>query len=345
MSTGAGAGSAEAGWRQVRSRRADPKGLAQGDPERRRVFGAALQQAEELAAAARAASPASKPITLFYALSQAGRAIVANCEEGDWQFPAAHGLRVERAGIDNVLDFLVQPKANGEFPVVARASGSAPLAGAVTVRELWASLPELKHWKEIIGDARTSLRFGPTTRITAASLFDRLNQQQTIAEFQVFSGSLMSLLDGYPGAAGYEILPLGGDSLARRTYEGVVWPLDASGARRPISDLGEEWGGARWLRPPLGDPGAQTPSLLMTWWALLLALSSAARYAPAQWAAALDPDSSALATVLEELLEVADVRVPQLISGGLLTLRARLMREAVETLVPPTSDSGDAPAS
>jgi hypothetical protein len=51
--------------------------LAAQDPEPRAVFSAALQQSEELFAAAEVAGPAAKPLPLFYALSQAGRAIAA----------------------------------------------------------------------------------------------------------------------------------------------------------------------------------------------------------------------------------------------------------------------------
>ena len=47
------------------------------DPARLHVFQAALTQAEELWEAASAVGAASRPLPLFYCLSQAGRAICA----------------------------------------------------------------------------------------------------------------------------------------------------------------------------------------------------------------------------------------------------------------------------
>jgi hypothetical protein len=46
-------------WRKIRALRASPPALAADDAERRAVFGAALQQSEELFVAAAKLSPAS----------------------------------------------------------------------------------------------------------------------------------------------------------------------------------------------------------------------------------------------------------------------------------------------
>jgi hypothetical protein len=56
---------------------------------------------------------------------------------------------------------------------------------------------------------------------------------------------------------------------------------------------------------------ADAPYPLMLWWALLLGLSSLARYEPADWTAALDLDESELAVGLERVLDIADERVPK----------------------------------
>jgi hypothetical protein len=63
--------------------------------------------------------------------------------------------------------------------------------------------------------------------------------------------------------------------------------------------------------------GAPAPSPLMLWWALLLGLSSLARYHPAEWVAALDLNSSMLAYRLEQVLDVAMERVPTRVWDGL----------------------------
>ena len=71
-----GVGNLEEELGRVRALRASPPGLAT-DGDRRRVFGAALEQFEQLLRAAEVSGPASAPLPLFYALSQAGRAIAA----------------------------------------------------------------------------------------------------------------------------------------------------------------------------------------------------------------------------------------------------------------------------
>jgi hypothetical protein len=66
----------------IRATRASPPGRAGDDEERRRVYGAALAQFDELIAAASVVGPASRPLPLFYALSQAGRAVAAGHARG-----------------------------------------------------------------------------------------------------------------------------------------------------------------------------------------------------------------------------------------------------------------------
>ena len=60
-------------------RRASPKAvrIVRCTWQRRRIFTAALNQAEELSIAASGVSYAARPLLEFYSLSQAGRAIAA----------------------------------------------------------------------------------------------------------------------------------------------------------------------------------------------------------------------------------------------------------------------------
>src|SRR5438067_921789 len=88
--------SSSADWRSIRSLRSSPPGLAADKGRRRReVFQSALQQAEELWEAARVVGYASRPLPLFYSLSQATRAICAAWLERDGAWiPQGHGLAV-----------------------------------------------------------------------------------------------------------------------------------------------------------------------------------------------------------------------------------------------------------
>ncbi|MEV4053466.1 hypothetical protein AB0J55_19925 [Amycolatopsis sp. NPDC049688] len=56
--------------------------------------------------------------------------------------------------------------------------------------------------------------------------------------------------------------------------------------------------------------GAACPHPLMLWWSILLGLSSLTRYEPAAWSAAIDLDASELAVPLEQVLDIAEERLP-----------------------------------
>jgi hypothetical protein len=64
--------------------------------------------------------------------------------------------------------------------------------------------------------------------------------------------------------------------------------------------------------------GGPSPHPLMLWWALLLGLSSLARYEPAAWTSAINLDGSTLAVSLERVLDIAEDRVPQRVLESLV---------------------------
>ena len=100
---------------------------------RAEVFGSALEQAQQLFAAA-SVDYASRPILVFYGLSQAGRAIAACAAAGgmnDWQLKG-HGIEVSNLDQKPGLpDLIVANDGKGSFTqlVPLLHSGSLP-AGA-----------------------------------------------------------------------------------------------------------------------------------------------------------------------------------------------------------------------
>ncbi|MGO9899681.1 MAG: YaaC family protein [Solirubrobacteraceae bacterium] len=89
-------------WQHIRLLRACPPGEAIG--ERAAVFASALEQSEQLMRAAEVVGPAARPLPLFYALSQAGRAIAAvHLPDPGWRL-AGHGLSARPQ--DGVSDLL-----------------------------------------------------------------------------------------------------------------------------------------------------------------------------------------------------------------------------------------------
>jgi hypothetical protein len=128
-------------WTYIRSTRARPPGLAAEDERRRRDYVAALTQFEQLYTAAASVGAASKPILLYYGLSQAGRALLAARKEGQWQ-AHGHGLRAPESGKD-ILGREVRPSGEGLFQAASRELGSEPPTDGVELGAWWHALPDL----------------------------------------------------------------------------------------------------------------------------------------------------------------------------------------------------------
>jgi hypothetical protein len=70
-----------------------------------------------------------------------------------------------------------------------------------------------------------------------------------------------------------------------------------------------------YVRPAVD--GKPPPSILMSWWAVLYALSQLARYEPATWAAFISPDRSALTVPIEAALRHGERILPRLVVHAL----------------------------
>ena len=107
------------------------------------MFTSALEQSEQFLQAASNAGYATRPVQLFYALSQAGRAICAVQCSSAWQI-SGHGA--SPGNVEPIARTTVEVHASGALPLVAQATQSATWQGKVTLGELWASLPELRYF-------------------------------------------------------------------------------------------------------------------------------------------------------------------------------------------------------
>jgi hypothetical protein len=324
-------------WQRIRALRSRPPGLAAREEERLRVFGAALQQSEELFGAAAAVSEAAKPLPLFYGVSQAGRAIAAahNRTLG-WKI-TGHGLVVRAEGHD-IRSTVVTPRPyeNGSdaYSSVAHALGSDALHGPVTLAQLWAAIPEPLDHRHLAHEATSALE------ITAAggnpNLFRALQPARgSVVMLDVNSeDELRARLGRYARTDGCDIV-LGPSPVAGRASQATLqWPAEPSpeatrGTRafRPLNNVAMGFGGRWFLQPLLGTPPT-APKPLLVWWALLNALSLLARYHPGAWTDALDIDAVPSGVELELCLATAEKRMPQLIADAQTAGRVQLSSDA-----------------
>jgi hypothetical protein len=146
----ASVGSTES-WAGLRSTRSSPPGLAGEYADRRSVYTAALEQAQQLFGAAEHAGCASRPLLAFYGLSQAGRALAAaaRATTGHEWLLAGHGLRAPdlTAALPEVpivqsgggQSSFIRLSALLNSPSIPHNNTSKP----VTIGDLWDLIPDV----------------------------------------------------------------------------------------------------------------------------------------------------------------------------------------------------------
>ena len=303
---------------RVQALRADPPGLARGGGRRTRVFGAAIQQFSELLAAANAAGPASSPILLFYALSQAGRAVAASHQPGGgrWEF-SSHGLKIIED--DRVGETMVRPEPRNDrgdaFSVVSDVTGSPALQTGVSLKQLWTSLPSLQAPPGLGGDARPLvLEPGPFVGISFTQWYERKSAVVRLPAAIGDHAQAATYLASYPAA----VSSVSSVVVTAPGAEESPWRQYRVEFTEPILTVGESYLSPLtfYLRPSV-ETGNAPPRAFMTWWATLLALASLARYRPGAWVGALDKDRSPLAIPLEDGLRKARQLLPRLVLHAL----------------------------
>ncbi|HEY0637632.1 MAG TPA: YaaC family protein [Pseudonocardiaceae bacterium] len=325
--------------RALRSLRYDPPGYAKKGA-RRTTFQTSLEQGEQFLQAAKVAGYSTRPVQLFYALSQAGRAITAaspRVGNQEWKV-GGHGLSVQPA--DRASEVTVTASGSGLFATVASALGVEPFTPReqIALHELWPILPETA--------------FNPLTSdfMFPALLFF----QQGWPEEERFSSARVSwippavkgLCGDDPGRvveylARYPALR-GSSPTLSRPMRHVPWSSAGPGLT-----LNVEWRGEPPQLPALdtktlreigivsyrsADDLLATPTVgsmstglhpFLALWATLLALSSLARYEPAKWSTVLDVDRSPEASSIEHLLDESVESIPAAVLNILTSIQQR----------------------
>src|SRR5487761_305066 len=305
-------------WDWLRLTRWDPPGESKNNPVVAATYRAALEQFQELMDSAASVGYPARPLPLFYALSQAGRAIAAARGGHDHQ---VHGLTLDRPIPANLLEATVSPQSHvksvGQFEAVSNSVQSQVTRGSVQLGALIHSLPEMSielaaspDWPKALPLFVVPWDKVPSPGNTRIAL--------VMEESSVAAASLGTVLGKYPQAkrigfnqmvaAAFLTLP------TRATPKGpgveLIWLGDEASLDNEVPQY--RFRGWRWLRPSISDL-EQPPSPLMTWWLLLFGLSMLARYHPVPWTQALDVDASPDAVTLELTMNRALEALPHLV--------------------------------
>lgn len=316
----------------IRATRADPPGKADKG-SRRALYGASLQQFDELIEASRTAGHASRPLPLFYALSQAGRAIVA--AHGSSGRIGSHGLSEDRTvRSSDVLERAVVRRRSSDDALTAVCEAlriSDPFGShdvqspSISLGMAWAAVPRLNaylpEWKETWFPALRAHNSGgrpdPMDR-RVMKLRGSGRSPQVIDGFDPLASHRYPQL---PASAWYEPSTQGGkDPFSSLQRLGTVRWEQADDkrsvfdvTRSPVEDNTE-----RWLLPAVaGSDRVFEP--ITAWWVLLFGMSILARYDPALWSTALVLDKSDRAVPLHLILEEALAVIPALVADALLS--------------------------
>jgi hypothetical protein len=339
-------------WRHIRALRHRPPGRASSG-ERKQIFGSALEQAEQLFAAAESVGYASRPILLFYGLSQAGRAIAAastSADEDHFKL-SGHGIRARDLDSEDlhkvtiVDNGLGKDKDKGSFVQLAPLLRSGTLPQGTPLGQVWTIIPDLRErpldtrysdYLPIFSYKNQVVSSRLVTGIVSGLPY-RFAEMATVEEIDAF-------LEHYPTLAGSSASPLVAETVTRDARAGSVsvyreWPRPAdrlglfpiTGRENSMSDwqiiedrLTQPYRGdsERFIFPAIG--GANRPlHPLLAWWALLFTLSMLARYEPASWTSHLARDESANAVPIEAALDGGLHTCPELIAHAIHAVTVR----------------------
>lgn len=327
----------EGAWEKLRASRANPPGKA-GGGARRKTYAAALEQAEQMFRAAAVVGPATRPLQVFYGLSQAGRAIAAaavHFKGEDWRLDG-HGIRASGFGKPFAdIEIRTDPATSrGSFVRLSQLFES-PVWGKEPVRleEVWDMLPvnleypltDRNRYPALYTDS--SSIHGDPHPLLHVPVCD-------IPDWVIDDGTretVTSFFAKYPGLARHHeyvrqtYRPDAPPDFTRYEHGGgelrVSWLMPQGDAlveerREHLHGLTRSHGLSRWFLPAI-PPTSREPHLLMVWWSVVYTLSMLARYEPASWAGLISVDGNRHAVPIEGLLKRAIAFIPGLIASTL----------------------------
>lgn len=330
--------------RNLRALRHDPPGYARRGA-RRTTFQFALEQCEQFLGAATDTGYATRPVQLFYALSQAGRAIVAaspRVGNQAWRI-SGHGLTAN-TNATLAADVTVTASKSGLFPAVAAALDIDALVPdePVSLRELWPLLPETAEvplTDDVVWPVLLFFQDGWPKNVTFAHAEVHWIPRRVHDLYGQDQVRVMEYLDHYPALRGSRVRvsqPMGGlDWRSAGPGMGLTVEWRSGSPPMMVADnktLNEL--GVAFYRS--ADDSVVTPAIgsmatglhpFLALWTVLLALSSFARYVPATWSKMIDIDRSVEANAIEHLLDEAIASIPAVVLHMLQNLTQHERRD------------------
>lgn len=319
-------------WQSIREKRASPpaqsKALLRSHSNRKREFQAALQQAEEQFRASESIGYSSRPLTLFYGLTQACRALNAASprlgqDEGlNWR-AHGHGLSYD-PNTDTPLwntEIAVNPSARDMFSRMCIATRSPTPAEKASIQLGAAVHSLLDYTMQYQSDREYPTPITPATYTSSGPGTD--SQYEWGIEVPQIVGDepsdVQDWLKLYPALRGRAPRNADGEIFCTPSSRGISFDRQTEhDAIARIQDVPGvcDYRGELIIPPQLWENGGAF-SPLGSWWLVLYALSMLARYSPAEWMKWIDVNESELATRLEFLLDSALDAVPHLVLAQL----------------------------
>ncbi|MFI1956240.1 YaaC family protein [Streptomyces xinghaiensis] len=329
---------ADEAWERLRASRSNPPARA-NTGSRRKTYSAALEQLEQMFRAAAVVDPATRPLQVFYGLSQAGRAIAAaawSVKGEDWRLDS-HGIKTTgfHLPFPHIEIRTDPPGTRGSFVKVSEVLDSPVWEmDPVRLEDLWDLLPPNLRYPLTTRDRMTPLYVDemsigthehPLLSAAVCDIPDRVIDAGT-------REALADFLTAYPAVAKHEsyvttgTLTLSSDAPpdygSRYKHGGgelvINWEMPQGSAPQDqrleyLRAMTRGYAGGRYFLPILPLMKRELHPL-MAWWAVLYALSMLARYEPATWVKLISIDDSQHAVPIERLLERAINHLPVLIA-------------------------------
>lgn len=323
---------ADESWRMIRTIRAEPAGAIKetinSSAARRRDFQMALEQAQQQYSAAAQIGYESRPLNLFYGLSQAGRAIAAASPRLggrtglSWQ-GSGHGLHFDtEIGATGLLDsrIRVDDGTSDLFSRLCIAIDSPSDLRSVAFGEILEQIPD--YGMEFQDDSAPGRPIHDVSLYSSPAAFPveiEVRLPGIPPEGPLLENEVRAIADRYPALRPLRVSTLE-PGLAKRSHnrDRCVFAVDdieqlTTSASGPYVPAGAQlYRRHSLLLPEVGEmPRELRP--IASWWIVLFALSMLARYAPHHWTRTMSISESPLASRVEFILDTALHAVPELI--------------------------------